>query len=312
MDVSVVIVSWNTGDLLRGCLHSILERTHEISFEIIVVDNASRDGSTEMVLTEFPTVKLIKNSRNLGFAAANNQGIRVASGRYILLLNPDTVILDSAICRSVKYADLHVDVGVMGCQVLEDDHRIQRTGFSFPTPWNLFLTLSGLSRVFPRSRIFGRPELGWWDRDCEQDLDVVSGMFMLVRREAIKQVGLLDEAYFVYTEEADWCYRFARLGWRRVFSPCAQIIHLDGGSKSTSQVSAKMFVQIQKSMMIFFRKNLGLGAWLVAKVIYVVSDFIRAIAWFLSSVVTQDQHKRRKSAAAAAALRFHLFGIEAV
>jgi len=312
MDVSVVIVSWNACDVLRGCLHSILEETHDVSFEIIVVDNASRDGSAEMVRNEYPVIKLIENPENRGFAAANNQGIRVASGRYILLLNPDTIILESAICHCVRYADLHMDVGVVGCQVLEDDHRIQPTGFSFPSPWTLFLTVSGLSRAFPSSRLFGRPELGWWGRDSEQDLDVISGMFMLVRREAIEQVGLLDEDYFVYTEEADWCYRFFCAGWRRVFTPCARIIHLDGGGKSTSQVSVKMFVQIQKSSMIYYRKHLGLGAWLAAKVIYIVSNSLRAGAWFVSAAVTRDPSLRRKSAAAAAALRFHLLGIEVV
>jgi GT2 family glycosyltransferase len=312
MDVSIIIVSWNTCDVLRGCLRSILEETRDVSFEIIVIDNASRDDSAAMVRNEFPVAKIIENSDNRGFAAANNQGIRVASGRYILLLNPDTVILKSAICRCVAYADHHPDVGVVGCQVLEDDRRIQRTGFSFPGPWNLFLTVSGLSRAFPNSRLFGRPELGWWGRNSEQDLDVVSGMFMLVRHEAIEQVGLLDEDYFVYTEEADWCYRFFRAGWRRVFTPCAQIVHLDGGSKSTSQVSVKMFVQIQKSTMIYFRKHLGLGAWLAAKIVYVVSNSARAAIWFLSSIVTRNPSLRRKSAAAAAAVRFHVLGTEVV
>jgi GT2 family glycosyltransferase len=194
--------------------------------------------------------------------------------------------------------------------VLEDKCRIQRTGFSFPNPWNLILTLSGLSRAFARSRLFGRPELGWWGRDSQQDLDVVSGMFMLVRREAIEQVGLMDESYFVYSEEADWCYRFSRAGWRRVFTPSARIIHLDGGSKSTSQVNVKMFVQLQKSSLIYHRKNLGFAAWLLAKVIYIVSNAVRAVAWFISSVVNDDPSLRRKSAAAMAALWFHLLGVE--
>jgi GT2 family glycosyltransferase len=310
MDVSIIIVNWNTRDLLRGCLHSIYQQTRESTFEIFVVDNASHDGSAEMVRSEFPTVRIIANTRNYGFAAANNLGIRQALGRYILLLNPDTIILDGAIDHCVRYADAHVDVGVVGCQVLEDGNRIQRTGFSFPSPANLFLTLSGLSRAFPRSRLFGRPELGWWKRDSEQDLDVISGMFMLVRRKAFEKVGLLDEAFFVYSEEADWCYRFSRAGWRRVFTPSARIIHLDGGSKSTSQVSIKMFVQMQKSSMIYFRKNLGFTASLLAKIIYIVSNTVRLVAWFLISLISRDRSYRRKCAAAVAALQFHLLGIE--
>ncbi len=137
-------------------------------------------------------------------------------------------------------------------------------------------------------------------------------MFMLVRREAMEQVGLLDEDYFVYTEEADWCYRFSQAGWRRVFTPCARIIHLDGGSKSTSQVNTKMFVQLQKSSMIYFRKHLGLRGWLAGKVIFVLSNFVRAVAWSCSAVATRNPSLRRKSAAAAAALRFHLLGLEVI
>ena len=310
IDVSVVVVSWNTRDILRGCLRSIFEQTREVSFEVFVVDNKSHDGSAEMVRAEFPTVKLIENAQNRGFAAGCNQGMREASGRYTLLLNPDTIVLDDAISRCVRYADLHADVGVVGCQVLEDETRIQRTGFSFPSPSNMFLGLSGLSRAFPRSRLFGRPQLSWWARDSEQDVDVVSGMFMLVRREAIAQIGLMDESYFVYAEEADWCYRFAQAGWRRVFTPCAQIIHLDGGDRSTSQVSIKMFVQLQKSLMIYHRKNLGLAAWLSAKAIYILSNSVRMVAWFVLSVANRDPHTRRKSAAAKAALVYHLSGFE--
>jgi GT2 family glycosyltransferase len=310
LDVSVVIVSWNTRDILRGCIRSIFEQTREASFEVFVIDNNSHDGSVEMVRAEFPEVKLIANAENRGFAAGCNQGMRAASARFTLLLNPDTIILDDAISRCVKYADLHPDVGVVGCQVFDDENRISPTGFSFPSPLTEFLALSGLSRAFPRSRLFGRPELSWWDRKTEQDVDVVTGMFMLVRRGAIAEVGLMDESYFVYSEEADWCYRFARAGWRRVFIPSARIVHLDGGAKSTSQAPTKMFVQKQKSSMIYHRKNLGLGAWLLVKAIYIGSNSVRMVAWFILSVVKRDLNTRRKSAAAKAALLYHFVGLE--
>jgi GT2 family glycosyltransferase len=309
-DVSVVIVSWNTRDILRGCLRSVFEQTQNASFKVVVVDNNSHDGSSDMVRREFPQVTLIANAQNRGFAAACNQGMLAASGRYSLLLNPDTVVLDDAISRCINYADLHTDIGVVGCQVLEGEDRITPTGFSFPSPLNIFLALSGLSRLFPRSRLFGRPELSWWDRHSERDVDVVTGMFMLVRREAIAQVGLMDEAYFVYSEEADWCYRFSQAGWRRVFTPSARIVHLDGGAKSTSQASKKMFVQLQKSTMIYHRKNLGLGAWWLAKLIYIGSNFIRMVAWFVMSIVNWDSRNWHRSAAARAALVYHLVGSE--
>jgi GT2 family glycosyltransferase len=310
VDVSIVIVSWNTRDILRGCLNSVFEQTKSAAFEVILIDNNSHDGSSDMVRRDFPQVTLIANAENRGFAAACNQGMLAASGRYILLLNPDTVVLDDAISRCIQYADRHIDVGVVGCQVLEGEDRITPTGFSFPSPLNIFLALSGLSRLFPRSRLFGRPELSWWDRHSERDVDVVTGMFMLVRREAITQVGLMDEAYFVYSEEADWCYRFSQAGWRRVFTPSARIVHLDGGAKSTSQASKKMFVQLQKSTMIYHRKNLGLGAWWLAKLIYIVSNFVRMVAWFVMSIINRDSRNWHRSAAARAALVYHLVGSE--
>jgi GT2 family glycosyltransferase len=310
MDVSIIIVSWNTRELLRDCIDSIIKQTRRISYEIIVVDNASTDDSASMCEQSFPAVKLIANSINRGFAAANNQGMQIASGRYTLLLNPDTIVLDAAIDRCVAYADAHPDIGVVGCQVLERDGHIQQTGFSFPSPWTLFLTLTGLPRLFPRSPLFGKPQLGWWRRDSEKDIDVISGMFMLVRQEAIQQVGVMDESYFIYAEEADWCFRFYKAGWRRVFFPNAKIIHVDGGGKSTSQVNVKMLVQLQKSTMIYFRKNLGFASWMTAKVLFLLSNATRSLGWFIPSVVTRDPIARGKAAAATAAFRFHLFGVD--
>jgi GT2 family glycosyltransferase len=310
VDVSVVIVSWNTRDLLRDCLSSIYRFAGALRLEVIVVDNGSVDGSAEMVRQEFPSTVCIANSVNAGFAAASNQGLRRSRGRYYLLLNPDTLILPEALQKTVSYADTHPDVAVAGCQVLECDQRIQRTGFSFPTPWNLLLIHSGLSRAFPKSRFFGRPELGWWDRTTEREVEVVSGMFMLVRRSAAEHVGLMDGDYFVYAEEADWCFRFWKAGWRCVFAPVGQIIHLDGGGKSTSQVSVRMFVQLQKSLMLFQSKNLGRRAFYAAKLIYVASNSARVVAWGALSVFRNDRELRQRATAALAALRFHLLGIE--
>ena len=305
-DVAIVIVSWNTRDILRNCLQSILKETQKVSFEIFVIDNNSSDGSGAMVRTEFPAVKLVDNQQNRGFAAACNQGICSASARYILLLNPDTIVLDDAISRCVKYADGQPDVGVVGCQVVEDDHRV----FSFPTPFSLIIELSGLSRIFPRSGLFGRPKLDWWKCDREQDVDVIAGMFMLIRREAIEQIGLMDEAFFVYFEETDWCYRLAQSGWRRVFVPFARIKHLDGGGKSTAQTSMKMFVQMQKSALIYHRKHQGFWAWTLVKGMYIVSNIVRMNMWFMISIITSDKKTRNKCAAAKAALRYHILGID--
>jgi GT2 family glycosyltransferase len=310
MILSIVIVNWNTCDILRDCLESVYLETKGVQSEVIVIDNASEDNSVEMVHCDFPDVILIENQENRGFAAANNQGICVAKGRYVLLLNPDTIVLDRTIERTIAFADLHPDVGVVGCQVLENETKIQRTCFAFPSLRNLILQESGLRRLFPRSRFFGAADMGWWNRDTERDVDVVSGMFMLVRREAIEQVGLMDEDYFVYAEETDWCFRFRRAGWRRVFTPVARIIHRDGGNKSTDQAIVKMYVQLQKSILIFYRKNCGLIVWIMAKIIFSISMLMRAIFWKIVTVIQRNEKNCIKAYQSAAALKFHLFGIE--
>lgn len=309
-DVSVIIVNWNTREMLRDCLSSLYQQTVGVALEALVIDNASSDESGAMVQREFPRAMLIQNSRNRGFAAANNQGIRLARGRYILLLNPDTIILDNAVGKMVAFADGHRDIGVLGCQVLESDHQIQRTCFAFPSPLNILLEQTGLARMRPRSRFFGRAWMGWWNRQSQQDVDVVSGMFMLVRRDALEGVGVMDEAYFVYAEEADWCYRFRQAGWRCVFAPVARIIHLDGGGKSTRQVSARMHVQLQKSLLHFHRKHYGWLAWMTVKLLFALSSVIRAVSWGAVAAVKRADVPRRKKEQALAALKYQLFGVQ--
>jgi len=309
LDVSVLIVNWNTRDVVYDCLASIYEQTHGICFEVILVDNASSDGSVDMIKQEYPCVTLIENKENQGFASANNQAMEIARGRYVLLLNPDTIVLDGAIQKTVTYADNEPDIGVLGCQVWLNDKEIQKTCFAFPTISGLVVQKLGLRRLFPRSRTFGWIDYGWWDRTTSMDVDVVSGMFMLVRREVIDQAGIMDDAYFVYAEETDWCYRIKKANWRCVFSPVARIIHLDGGNKSTDLVRVKMFVQMQKSLLIFYRKHLGLFSWILAKTIYVISMTLRCIGFAILSQVRKDDRLSKKAEQSLAALKFHLFGV---
>ena len=219
VDVSIVIVNWNTKKLLYDCLTSVYATTKEVSFEVIVIDNASRDGSVEMIKSDFPKVELIANTENRGFAAANNQGISIAVGRYILFLNSDTIVLSNAIDKVVAFTDLHEDAAVVGCRVLNPDVTLQPTCFMFPSILNMILSVSYLYKLFPGNRFFGRERMTWWSRDDERLVDVVTGCFMLVRHRAIEDVGIMDERFFMYGEETDWCYRFKQAGWKVMFTP---------------------------------------------------------------------------------------------
>ncbi len=310
LDLSVVIVSWNTRRVIGACLESVFRNLGNLTAEVIVIDNGSSDHSAQMIAHEFPQVRLIDNDTNRGFAAANNQGIRIARGRHVLLLNPDTVIIGDVLEKTLAYARAHPDAGIVGCQVMEGRAAVQRTCFRFPSPLNTFMWVTGLSAVFPRSRVAGRAAYGPWRRDGERDVDVVSGMFMLARREAIEQVGPMDEKYFVFAEEADWCRRFRDAGWRCVFAPVGRILHVDGGSKSTEQADTRMYVQLQKSVLRFQRKHLGVARWLLAKVLFTTSMVARAAWWRLMAAVGLGTEPRRKARLSAAAARYHLTGKE--
>jgi GT2 family glycosyltransferase len=277
LDVSVIIVNWNTRELLRQCLESIRVQTRGITYETIVVDNASVDQSATMVKVEYPEAILIENTENRGFAAANNQGIRISTGRYVLLLNSDTLVLDRAITRTVEYSDQNVQYGVVGCQVWEDEFTIQETCFNFHTPWNVFCVVTGLAKLFPRSVVLGGDKMRYWDRMTEREVEVVSGMFMLVRCEAVDAVGLLDEHFFIYCEEADWCFRLHQAGWKSYFWPGAKIIHRDGGGKSTAQVNVKMEVQKVKSLLFFIRKHYGVVAEGAVRTTIVLSSLVKIV-----------------------------------
>jgi hypothetical protein len=268
VDLSIVIVSWNVRDLLRRCLQSIhnpttrfgsgqvtnqgiASQTGDCGLEIIVVDNGSEDGSVEMVRENFPSVRLIANQYNRGFPAANNQGISVAGGRYVLLLNPDTEIVDDALTRLVSFADERPRVGMVGPQLLNPDGSIQSSRRRFPNLGTAFLESTWLEPYAPR-RVLDRYYVSDRPDNVIQDVDWVTGAAMLARREAIEEVGPLDEGFFMYSEELDWCRRFRDAGWRVVYLPAAQIVHHVG--KSSEQVVAARHVHFQTSKVRYFRK----------------------------------------------------------
>lgn len=315
MDLSIIIVNWNTRHLLRDCLKSVYEQRGNIKFEVIVVDNASTDNSVEMVRSEFPEVIALCNATNRGFAVANNHGIKIACGRYVLLLNSDTIVCDAAVEKIVQYADKHLEAAVVGCQVWENSDTIQITCFRFPSVVNLLLSASGLAKIFEHNRFLGREWMRWWGRDSERQVDVVSGMFMLVRREAIEEVGVMDEAFFMYFEDTDWCYRFMKAGWKVLFWPGAKIIHVGGGSHSSKQTTVEMFIQKQKSMLTFFKKNTRTINYLLARLILMFSCGLRVFIYTILFIARKITSKLTESEIRAVrknwvVLKLSVFGLE--
>ena len=315
MDVSVIIINWNTRQLLYDCLKSMKDTTKNITYEVIVVDNNSSDDSVEMLAEQFPDVKLIVNDKNLGFAAANNQGIEISQGRYVLLLNSDTILYEGAIEKNVIYADDNLDAAVFGCRVMNSVNSVGMTCFSFPTLLNLFFTMTGLEQAFKMNRLFGRERMRWWPRDTFRRVDVVTGMYMFVRKNAIDEVGAMDDSFFFYYEEADWCYRFAKAGWKALFNPEAIIMHVGGGGQSSVNEALKMFVQKQKSCLIYFRKHKGPLKTFIARMLLAISYAIRSLYW--SSIVMwkkliagQTRHHMPNKLKTLAAVKYLLFGIE--
>lgn len=295
IDVSVVVVSWNTRDILWDCLESVYAQTKDVSIEVIVIDNASADGSPEMVKRDFPKVCLIENADNRGFAAGNNQGMRLAAGRYVLLLNSDTIVLDNAIDKTVAFADRNPRAAVVGCRVLNRDRTLQPTCFMHPSLLNMFLFATYLNKLFPGSHFFGRERMTWWKRDDVRDVEVVTGCFMLVRRAAIDQVGLMDESFFIYGEETDWCFRFRQAGWKSLFMPQAEIIHLGGAS--SSRAANEMTLQLKAGVLQFICKH-GTRARYVASCMLMGAFLaVRIPFWAMKAILSRRDRRNSWSRA---------------
>lgn len=274
VDLSIIIVNWNGLDITRQCLESIYQQTRDINFEVIVVDNASADSTCKMLREEFPQVKLICNSENKGFAAANNQGINIAGGNFILLLNNDTIVLKDAISKTFLAAKTNPQAAVTGCKVLNRNGTTQSSCFMFPSLLNLMIAAAHLDTFFPKNKFFGRERYSRTDWNCIKEVDAVSGCFMMVRRQAFENIGILDERFFMYAEETDWCMRFKKNGWKILFCPEGQIIHL--GGESSKKIKSTMILQLKGSILLLIKKHYTRLSYASACIIMSIYFFIRA------------------------------------
>jgi O-antigen biosynthesis protein len=270
--LSIIIVNYNVEYFLEQCINSCLKAMETVPCELFVVDNNSIDGSVDMVRAKFPQVHLIANKENLGFSKANNQAMRLANGEYILLLNPDTVVEEDTFVKVVEFMDAHPDAGGLGVRMLDGKGKfLPESKRGLPTPAVAFFKIFGISKLFPKLRLFGRYHLGYLDEFETNEIEILSGAFMLMRKEALDKVGLLDEAFFMYGEDIDLSYRIVLGGYKNYYFPETRIIHYKG--ESTKKSSVNYVFVFYRAMIIFARKhfsqkNARLFSFLINAAIY--------------------------------------------
>ncbi len=252
-DVSVCIVSWNVAEDLRACLESLRAQITPPSYEVIVADNASRDESVAMVREQFPEVRLIVNEENLGFARATNQTLRAARGRYLLMLNPDTVLEPDSLRKLVERAEAHPEAGIIAPRLVYPDGSLQYSCRRFPTIQAALFRNTFLGRLFPHARSASHYVMADWAHDVEREVDWASGACLLIRREAYEQVGELDEGFVWGSEDVDYCYRMHKAGWRVLFTPETTVVHAVG--RSTDQVVVPTIIRTHRGMYRLYSKH---------------------------------------------------------
>ena len=282
LQLSVIIVNYNVREFLDHALTSIKKAMKGIRGEIFVVDNASDDGSVQMLQRRYPEITLIANKQNLGFAKANNLALAKARGTYLLLINPDTVVQEDTLRAMLKFFHEHPEAGMAGCKILNPDGSFELAcRRSFPTPWVAFTKITGLSALFPSSKLFGKYNLTYLDQNATYEVDALSGSFMMLRREVYQQIGGLDEDFFMYGEDLDWCYRIQQSGWKIFYAPLTQIIHYKG--ESTKRSSIDEIKTFYKAMYLFVQKHFrrSLVLYLVLHFgIFISSTFARIVDFF--------------------------------
>lgn len=311
LDLSICIPTLNASAYLRNCLKSIRDQTSylnwvnagisastdpspsaehkSLNFELIIIDNASSDDTLRMLKDEFPAAITIRNERNEGFTHPINQALQKSQGRYMLVLNPDTIILPGAINELLYYMDDHPEIGICGPKVLNRDGSLQKAckrGVS--RPWAAFTYFSGLSSLFPHSKLFGGYLLNYLDENSIHEVDGVSGSCMLIRRQVMAEIGLFDERFFAYQEDADYCFQAKKAGWKVVYLPSAQIIHFGGQGGSRVQ-PYRSVIEWHRSYFLYYRKNLAKDYFFLFNWFYYFLMGIKLILTLIANVFRTDK-----------------------
>lgn len=286
LKLSVIIVNYNVQHFLEQCLYSVRKAAQRVETEIFVVDNNSVDGSVQMVREKFPEVHLISNPDNLGFSKANNQAMRIARGEYVLLLNPDTVVEEETFEKTVRFMDEHPDAGGLGVKMLDGKGNfLPESKRGLPTPAVAFYKIFGLSRIFPKSKTFGRYHLGFLDKEKTHSIEILSGAFMLMRKAALDKVGLLDEDFFMYGEDIDLSYRLILGGYKNYYFPETRIIHYKG--ESTKKSSVNYVFVFYNAMVIFAKKHFSQKNARLFSILINTAIYLRAGAAILARLIKQ-------------------------
>jgi len=289
-DLSIVIVSWNTKKYVEECLTSLQTIDGNISAQIIVVDNASADGTPDMIRAQFPNVKLIETGANLGFAKGNNVGIREATGKYICLINSDVNVPSDCLKKMHDYMEQQPTIGLLGPGMLRTDGKVHRSGMRFPTLWNLLLRALFLDSLFKPTGMFGGFLMKDFHFDQVRDMDVLNGWLWMARREALREVGPLDERFFMYAEDVDWCQRFNMADWRVVFYPEAKAVHYGGASSANAP--SRFNVELQRANLQYWKKYHGRVSLLFYLLIACLSYTIRLTGWAGVYLTKKSSHSR--------------------
>jgi len=286
MELSIIIVNYNVKYFLEQCIHSIRKSCSGMNYETIVIDNNSVDGSQAMLEEKFPEVILIANKKNQGFSKANNQGINISQGKYILILNPDTVLEEQTMNLTLQFMNLHAEAGALGVKMINGKGKyLPESKRGIPTPKTAFYKIVGLTKLFPKSKAFARYYLGHLDSSKIQEIEVLPGAFMLIRSELLKRIGGFDEIFFMYAEDIDLSYRILKEGWKIIYYPDTTIIHYKGEStKKTSFNYVKIFYQ---AMLLFYQKHFVKNdyKWLAALIQFAI--YLRAIISLTSSLFSK-------------------------
>jgi GT2 family glycosyltransferase len=299
-EVSIIVVTWNARKYVEECLDSI-RQTRGVRYELIVVDNASSDGTPDLVREQFPETILIETGANLGFAKGNNVGIRRAKGRYLFLINSDVNVPTGCIEALFRHLEENPDIALLGPQMLGPDGAVHRSTMRFPTLWNTFCRALALDRVFRKSKRFGGFLMTDFRHDRTVDVEVLNGWFWAARRKAVEQVGLLDEQFFMYGEDIDWCYRFRKAAWRVVFYSGAAALHYGGGSSAAAPL--RFYLEMQRANLQFWQKHRHRSTCMAYRLMAILHECARiagfTTVYMLGRLKRQDASFKAKRSVAA-------------